>query len=458
MEIEFLYNGFTYFRLDNSPGTPERQPVQLISKIADRVQKLKAFRLQRNTQKLKEIQEQKSPFILTVPIGRWVEKKDRAPQFRVELNDTPVRKALMSERVLKKSTVKELIAQSTAKKENVMMFGKNAPKPVAVKSKKRILGEFNTVQTVASACDESGLAPLLEQNLNSTFEITPEQNEREEIHPRQRLRRSNSMPDIAPKTKTNGRKMLTPPVKAAVKKYPINKSKPVKPRIAHKTPVPVKAVATAKAIVPAKSSEKKPLIAKQLLTAKPAVDEIVEVTQEQAVVVEEHVIGVKAVQRPAKKKQSVRSATYNLYKSSLDIYVSYLTVQISEIMKNKEMFIDVLSEDQQTFVHQTIQQGNLLISDKLGKFQEFLDKFEAALSQPDNPKSVTADDVENYWYLIYEEIEKLKADLIKTQELKKGALAEVASQRKRLTRKTFFSEGTTPRRSQRIAEVGGTPK
>jgi hypothetical protein len=65
-----------------------------------------------------------------------------------------------------------------------------------------------------------------------------------------------------------------------------------------------------------------------------------------------------------------------------------------------------------------------------------LNKYEDDLTPPENPKRVTDDDVENYWYLIYEEIEKLKEDLIKIQAMKTSALAFVASAKKLRTRRT----------------------
>lgn len=463
---------FAYCRIDDSPGSPVRQPAQAISKIANRNQKLKAFRLQRNTQKLKEIQEKRSPFIVTVPSGRWVEKKERAPQFRFGLSDTPVRNVLMNERVLKKSTVKKLIAESALKKENVMDFhGKEAPKHAAVKSKKKILGELNAVQTI-QVYEESESEVMLERidsDLNSTFDISPDQNEKKDTgtkrNLKKNLKRRSSMSSIASITNVVKPKMLTPPAKPVTKKYhipaiPVCKAVIAKPVVVRKAiVVPVKASLPVSAFANGrthlKRSAKKPANKLDSKSSKArSKDEVVEVEQEN---IREPVIEAKAGLRPAKQKQPARSATYNLYKSSLDIQIAYLNMKITEIMsKNNEMFLDVLSEDQQTFVHQTVQQANLLISDKLGKFQEFLDIFETG--QSNDPKKVTEDDVENYFLLIYEEIEKIKNDLSKTSAMQKEALTVVASQKKRRTRKTYLQEEGTPRRSIRIAEHSNTPK
>ena len=408
---------------------------------------------------MKEIQDKRSPFVVTVPVGRWLEKKEPAPKFRIGINDTPVRHALMTERVLKRSTVKKLV-QSTLKKQNVMVFGKEASKPVAVKSKKRILGELNAVQTTVSQRPEKLEEELerVDTDLNTTFEITPDQDEnKEESNPRKLLRRSNSVPVIAPIPKVTGQKMLTPPAKGAIKKMmPKYKAAIVKPVIRPAT-APVKAVAQVKSIAPSKR------LMKQTVTIKsvPKQPEVHVITQEpESELIDAPIAVAKAIERPTLKKQPVRSSTYNLYKSSLTIQTSYLTMNISGIIQNKDMFFELLSEEQQTFVNQTVQQGNLIVSDKLGKFQEFLDQFEAGLSQPDNPKRITSDDVENYWYLIFEEIETLKSNLNKTQEIKKGALTTVGSERKRRTRRTYIPEDGTPRRSRRIADIriGDTPK
>lgn len=452
---KFLLNYFKHFSADDSPGTPERQPARALSKIADRNQKLKAYRLQKNTLKLKEIQDKRSPFVVTVPVGRWLEKKEPAPKFRIGINDTPVRHVLMTERVLKRSTVKKL-AQSTLKKQNVMVFGKEASKPVAVKSKKRILGELNAVQTAVQRPEK--LEETLERvnsDLNTTFEVTPEQDENKESKPRKLLRRSNSVPEIAPRAKFIAQKMLTPPAQGAIKKMkPKGKAVILKPVIRPAT-APVNATAPVKSIAPSKR------LMKQTATVKsdPKQPELNVVTQEpESELIEAPTVVAKATERPAFKKQPARSSTYNLYKSSLAIQTSYLTMNISGIMQNKDMFFEMLSDEQQTFFNQTVQQGNLIISDKLGKFQEFLDQFEAGLSQPDNPKRITSDDVENYWYLIFEEIETLKSNLSKTQEIKKGALTTIGSERKRRTRRTYIPEDGTPRRSRRIADIGDTPK
>lgn len=452
-----------------------------VSQIVDRNQKLNAYRLQKNTQKFKEFQEQRSPFIVAVPVGRWIQKKERFPQNIIGINQTPVRNALMNERVLKKSTVKSLIAQSTIKKENLMVFGRSAVKPTALKSKKKILGELNSIPHVAAHIldDIPDLKPM-EDELNSTFDISPVSIESDSEEPVKRSRQSNSMPDIVQEVKLTSAEKVKAPVKSEVKKTtskatvkvikPIVRAvikKPVVIRRAQvkEVPVQVRAPTVRNKTAPVKT---KPLITQAKISA-PTKSTAMKVEtklspllierNEDIKIIDDQNEKLKSFKPIVKKKEPTRSQYYKLYKCTLDVQVSYLTLQISELMSNKEAFLSLLTEDQQTFIHQTAQQGNLLISDKLKKFEEFLEEFESGLSKnPNDLKRVTEDDVENYWYLIYEEIEKLKDDLKKSKEIKKNAQAVMASLKKGRARRTYIPESGTPKRSLRIAGNADTPK
>lgn len=453
-------------RLDDSDETPVKVPAAVkISQIIDRNQKLNAYRLQKNTKKFKEIQEQRSPFIVAVPVGRWVEKKERFPQQRIGLNETPVRKALMNERVLKKSTIKKLMVQSTAKKENLMVFGKSEFKPIAIKSKKQILSELNAIpHEAAQTLDDIPDLEPMDEELNTTFEISPEPKETKVEEPKEsvkKLRRSRSLPEIVQKVNhIRTRKVLTPPIKneikkAAAKKALDNKTKPIERAVTKKVVRKIAEVKPTVVLAPtrfltktsqAQSQAKAKSTKKEILSA---------IDPNDRIETEEVVLKKTKVQKPTEKQS--RSQPYTLYKSSVNIQITYLTMQISELNNNQEIF-EMLTEEQQTFLHQTVQQGNLIVSEKLKKFEAFLDKFEDGLSRPEDPKRVTRDDVENYWYLIYEEIEKLKDDIGKIKEMKKSAFAVIASQKKRRTRKTYAPEDGTPKRSRRIAENADTPK
>lgn len=474
-----------------SPGTPTKAQTK-ISGIVDRNQKLRAYRVAKNTKKFIEMQEQRSPFIVAVPTGRWVEKKERAPAVNFRLNDTPVRTAFASERILKRSTVKKLIAKSTAKKENVMVFGaqKGSPRPKAGKSKKQILAELNAVS-------QSNEVPVGKND--DTFEVLPDLPE-SPADPRP-LRRSVSLPQIVspPKVVAKPQKASTPPVKKVSRKEPAKKvivraplvqSKQVVKTTVNKLapkPLPVMTKVTTKAIakkvevtkeaakvavqkvlkpVRAAVAVKKPAVAAVIKKPvarpqKPAVEtqpsvEVSFPTEAVAEVVAKH--AVKLSKPVVKAKQPTGSKTYNMYKSSIHIQSSFLTMQISNVTANMDAYIELLNEDDQTFLHKTVQQGNLIVSEKLQKFDDILEKYEDGLKDVDNPKRLTDDDLENYWYLIYDEIEKLKEDLTKVLEKKKNALAIVASQKKRRTRRTYVPDEGTPKRSRRIAENVDTPK
>ena len=180
--------------------------------------------------------------------------------------------------------------------------------------------------------------------------------------------------------------------------------------------------------------------------------------QELAMMPMEPEVKTKKPSRAAKPKEPEHSYTYQLYKSSLDIQVSYLTGQIKNLSVNTETFIDLLTENDQTLLHKTVQQGNQVVNEKLHKFGEFLESFEAARNDECNSKRTTDDDVEDYWFLVYDEIEKLKEALSTIQKVKSNALAIVASQKKRRTRRTYLPDEGTPKRSRRIADKFDTPK
>lgn len=393
---------------------------------------MKAYRIAKNTQKFKEIQEQRSPFIPYVPSGRWVEKKSSYRPARLQLNETPVRAALMNERVLKKSTVKDLISKSTAKKENVMFFGKNSSKPQAAKAKKKILTELNAVMPAQSTIEEPPLTPL---DLNSTFEISPDPAEKatEEVIVKLSKRRSKSLSDVVPKSKPIPIKKVVPVLR---KGFSI-KSKPLVKELSKKTPVIAKPVVkplAAMKIVPKRVEPKE--------TEKAPAHSSVEETQT-----------VDVPQKPtAKKREPAHSKIYDFYKSSHDTQFNYISMQLDGIKKDQ---FEHFPEELQTNVNKAIQQGKVLLSEKLKKFKEFLEQHEDGLSSPDNPKRVTEEDVENYWYLLYDEIEMVKSELKNIRET--GKRVE-STQKKRRTRRTYVPDEGTPKKSQRIANYADTPK
>lgn len=471
-----------------------------ISDIADRKQKLKAYRVAKNTKKFIEMQEQRSPFIVAVPTGRWLEKKEKAPPVNFRLNDAPVRAAFAQERVLKKSTVKSLIAQSTAKKENVMVFKakKDSPRAQPGNSKKKILAELNAVS-------QSTEQPA-SVDLNDTFEVLPDLPETP-ADPRP-LRRSVSLPQLQspPQAAAKSQKTSTPPVKKVVRKEaakkaiikePLMKAKPVvkavvkrldskplpikpipskdaskvvvqkaarievrkeAPKVEEKASKPVRTVAVPKK-PQAAAVIKKPVARPQkpAVGVQPTAEAEIQIETMPEVAVPAPVPAAKVV-KPIKAKDPARSQTYNTYMKSVDIQSAFLTMQISNVSLDKEAYIELLSEDEQTLLHKTVQQCNHIVSEKLPKFGEFLDKFEAGLLDKNNPKRITDDDVDNYWFMIYDEIEKLKRDLTTVLDKKKSALAAIASQKKRRTRRTYVPDEGTPKRSRRIAENADTPK
>lgn len=434
--------------------------------------------MQKNTLKFKEVQEQKSPFIVAVPVGRWVEKKEKIPQPRMALSDTPVR-ALMNERALKKSTIKKFIGKSTAKKENVMVFTGEASKPAGLKSKKKILSEMISTTSssqIEESCEDP--LPLMDIDLNTTFEISPEREKKKPqlIVKDKGLRRSNSMPEIITKTvKHNIRKILTPPVKKSVMKEKAKKAnvtskaaqklnvaqlkKPVSARIV-KSVMPIKtqkSVLIRKPVVVQKAAPvKKELVrktssSKQLETREPDIIQVpVELAETKKVNNNPRLV--------ARKEDSVRSKTYKLYKSMMDSQLIFLTAELRKIEEEIGSYFELLDEELQVLVRQAVQQGKLITVDKLKKFELSLLEYENSLSRPDELKRVTEEDVENYWDLLFDEIKNLKEGFAMIENIKNLKLSGIVSQKKHRTRKTYVPDDGTPRRSRRIAENVDTPK
>jgi hypothetical protein len=426
---------------DSVSASPDRKVPAKASKISDRQQQLKAYRLNKNTQKLKQIQEQRSPFIVAVPSGRWVEKKEKVV-FRFGLNDTPVKAALMSERVLKKSTVKKLIQNSTVKKENAAPFTKLSNKPLAVKSKKKILGELNAV---VSSEIESPLMSPVESDLNTTFEISPI--EGDSIDNPHSIRRSNSLPERKPEKPDMALKPLTPSPEPIVKrKVPIVESKDFK--LAKKASTNISKVSKQAKLKPTKAVIIKPIVPKKVVPKKVEKEEEIDPCESQDEI---------ECESP-KAKSPERSRTFNIHTVSMKIQIDYLEMQMDDILSQKEKFFSLITEEQQMFVNQTIRQTNLIISDKMSKFKEFLMKFESEHDQVDPSKRLTEEDVENYWYLIYDEIVIIKKNLDKVLNMKSIAFTAATPGKKRRTRRTFIPEDGTPKRSKRLAENVETPK
>lgn len=445
--------------MDDSISTPGKPAPIKVSQIKDKPAKLKAYIEQKRTNKLKEQIEQRSPFIPYVPVGRWVERKEPVRKPKAFTISTPVRKALMSDgKILKKSTIKEIA--TTAKKENIGASKKT--KNVPVQSKKNILTEVNAVLQTKPVEEPVKVSPQEKSpELNETFELirfssdddikTPEKpileslravNKEELLEGFKILSPDNAqkaVPEKLPKDNSNVRKE---PVKTTDKKVEVKKAKivvPVKRPVREKT-VQKKQIEKE---VPKKANEKRRPVTKsksapQKSIKSPVLDEQqVEVSQK---VVPQNVVQVKE-----------KSHLYKFYKSSVDNQERYISIQLKGFTSNLDNFIEKLPEEMQSTVHQTIQQGKLLVNEKFQSFEEILDKYENA--NESDPKRITDDDLENYWMLLYEQIDKFKENLQLAQEAKTIAMK---GDKKRRTRRTLSE--TPSRRSRRIAECGDTPK
>ncbi|KAL7021309.1 hypothetical protein ACKWTF_011835 [Chironomus riparius] len=441
---------------DNSITTPVKPAPIKLSQIKDKPEKLKAYIEQKRTTKLREKVEQRSPFIPYVPSGRWIERKEPLKKPKAFTISTPIKNALMSDgKIFKKSTIKQIA--TTARKENVTAF-KKSKKEEPAKSRKKILTEFNNAPQF-----EEKLTVQPQLNLDDTFEIIPDQQENllnddsvievispqllpltfsENVHHDEKFEEFKSDEKDIAITVTPVKK-LSPIVEKkiempAIVNKDLNRINEMKKEVKKQTAkivVPVKRPIREKK--PAKSVESKQVNKNKKVPKSKSVQEQITVSPVQ----EEIIVN------PVPKK--VQSSTYKFYKSSLDNQVAYISIQLKAFTNNLDSFINKLSDDMQSNIHQTIQQGHLLINEKMTGFGDLLEKFENA----PEPKTITDDDIENYWMMLFDQVEAFKNNL---QLLKEAKLIATKDENKRRTRKTILD--TPTRRSRRIAETGDTPR
>jgi hypothetical protein len=484
-----------------------------ISQIKDKPQKLKAYIEQKKSAKFKEALETRSPFIPYVPVGRWVEKKEEPRKPKNVVITTPMRKALMNnDKILKKPTMKELI--TTAKKDistttkKAFAFVGSKKVESNVKSRKKILAEPNEIVETLSEPQmiqddfedlKSPIEPLTSpeplSDLNSTFEVIKdstdnENSQSEEINeeiPLKSISTDEEVTNEGIKPKKELLAVTKQPSKTDVKALKVKKDirkveKKVQPKSVStdeevqnenvkpkkttakaskvmikkdirkiEKKVPVKKEVPSKKVVPAKKvvEVKKPVVTAKIV--KPVKRPFV--PKETSPLQSEESPEIPSAPLTSVKPSKPLSHTYKFYKSSLDNQSAYLTLQLKDITTNLDSYIDKLTEETQTLVHKNIQQGNRIINEKMGSFMEVLEKFENA--NENDVKRVTEDDVENYWDLLYEEIEKLKEEFILVREAKNYAM-NINQKPKRRT--TKYDVNVTPRRSRRVADRGDTPK
>jgi hypothetical protein len=419
-----------------------------------------------------------------------------------------------NDKILKKPTMKEMI--TTAKKDistttkKAFAFVGSKKVESNVKSRKKILAEPNEIVETLSEPQmiqddfedlKSPIEPLTSpeplSDLNSTFEVIKdstdnENSQSEEINEKIPMKSVSTDEEVTnegikPEKHTDALPaVIKQPTKAEVKPLKVKKDirkveKKVQPKSVStdeevqnenvkpkkttakaskveikkeirkvEKKVPVKKEVPSKKVVPAKKvvEVKKPVVTAKIV--KPVKRPIVpKETSPQS----EESPEIPSASLTSAKPSKPLSHTYKFYKSSLDNQSAYLTLQLKDITTNLDSYIDKLTEETQTLVHKNIQQGNRIINEKMGSFMEVLEKFENA--NENDVKRVTEDDVENYWDLLYEEIEKLKEEFILVREAKNYAM-NVNQKPKRRT--TKYDVNVTPRRSRRVADRGDTPK
>ncbi|CAO1433304.1 unnamed protein product [Diamesa tonsa] len=459
-----------------SPLTPAVQRTQKISEISNKKEKLLAWRTEKNRVKFKETIEKRSPFQTVVPVGRFISPKVKTKS-KISttsfLNKTPIRNMLKNEKVLKKSTIKDVIKTATIKK-NV------AKQETAVISRKRILDDISVTPSkdnIQNQTDISynNLVPMENHFEDSTFKIKISENisqkksekEVEMTKTATKLRRSKSFLEVptilvsSPVASVRIENCSSDPVKKVTKHITGNKAVVRKPIVKE----PLKVINRNKmepasvfkaARVPVKKIVSKAVI-KKLEKSNVPINNVVPTVIKQSVKTQVNVVS------EVKPREVPKVRAYQLYKTSLDNQRKYITSTLDKFSANEDEFIEDLTEDNQLTISQTLNQGKKLLSDKFKAFEDFLEKAEADYLNIEDSKRITEEDVENYWSLLYAEIKKLNVSMLEINEIKNETIQgkvrnEKLTVKVRQSRSNFANVNCTPRRSMRVAVAKGTPK
>lgn len=403
---------------------------------------------QKRSAKLKEALENRSPFIPYVPVGRWVERKEEpGKRLKNVAITTPVKKALMTDgKILRKPTFKELV--STAKKDASV---KKALPPVGSKkaepnarTRKKILVEPNELPFKSPEAE----APV---DLNSTYEVSSPEETNQIVQAEYVA--TEPMPVIAASTSKKPKKVehkAKSVARDAAKKKPLKKtvSEPVKKSapVVEKKPVAAKIAKPVQRKAPTATIVKPVVPMQKLQSPQPQALPVLSPQQPSW-----SPLDLASPAKAPSASELSQSRVYKFHKSLHDNQRSILTLHLNEVTDDLDSYIDTLNEETQTQYRQNIQLGHKIINEKMKSFMDFLDKFENA--DQNDVKRVTEEDVEHYWELLYEEIEKVKEELISMRETK-GFTQK--TKKRRTTR--VIDVNVTPRRSRRIADNVDTPK
>lgn len=484
--------------LDDSISTPVKAAPIAISQIKDKNERLQAYISKKRTDKFKQVFEARSPFIPYVPIGRWLEKKQETKTRQRVANaiTTPIRKALQSnEKIFKKQTIKQIVKTAKKTTDVKAVNGKKTEASGAM-LRKNILAEankdavtpvdLNTTFDFLPFDDENEENKLVE-DVNLGREKTPmalidsiQHNQLREIFSPAALsdesvcKNVDSKPEQVTSEEVLVKEDKIPNESVSQKIKKVQKVAPFKNKPVMITKSAVVAIvkkkleSTASAPVQKSQNNKKVVAAKIVkpVFLKTNIRKAIEVPQKQLAAttklppaqqpspIASNLSSVAPSITPLSHKEPSRH--YQFYKSSLDSQSAYLSLQLKDISTGIDNLMPLLSEDIQTNIHQIIQLGNRIINEKMKNFHEFLLKFENA--DVNDPKRVTEEDVDNYWELFYDEIEKFKEEVILIREMKNHAMKEAEAKKKKRRTTRIGSDATPSRRSRRIADQVDSPR
>lgn len=389
----------------NQNKLPEGNPNAL-----ERTKKLQDYRLKRNLTKLKTIQQYKVPFHTVVPSGVWLDKKcHRNVLASINLDETPVKQILMKPRSVRKSTVEKVLLHSNKKEITI----KRVIKKIELNKNRR--GEdkgfnFGNVDKIAKIQK----FPLKKVAVNS--EIPPSTRNIDDHN--NHIRITEKDVEIEPQI------LMHPSSSAFV--FGGNTENVAE---ADSDDKPDLNSSNSTYVVGRSSLEN------SFTMFAPNGSQAVEIIN----------------------RESAPAEMFSDYRNRLSMRIQSLMGMIENIESGEGS--NILSGNQKLALEQT----KFLVLEKEKKFDSFLLQFEQESDIPkrDSITVVTEEDMDNYWYLVSEEMEKLKKTILEIPSIDANAGDLQTSQKpERVKRRKLkiHHNNSERKRSMRLIVNSGTPK
>lgn len=409
-------------------------------RAVERVKKLQDYRLQKNIVKLKSIQEQKVPFHTVVPSGVWLNREDsfkRRALSAVNLNETPVKQILMKPRSIRRSTVNKVLQHSSNK---------------AVKSKK-IISKKPSRETKMFTFSVSKTPSPRPQSSPEDVEL-PETPMSPAVDMRNRSNRSNLM-IIEERASEVSDALATSPKDDMTEQINF-------------VPAPTVFVfgSNTEAVDGTSQSETDEEHQKDSPVTIIAnnIDEVDAEKPELNSSSSTFVIGTNSVENSFTFPHAPSTSTEGRVERESappEMFADYkhrLAMRIQSLMTMMET-IEFGEGSERLTEHQKLklEQTKFLVLEAEKKFDSFLRQYETPQNSRDSTSILTEDDMDNYWYLVSEEMETLKKAITDIQT--DAVAAEEEPKRERAKRRKKKQETNSERKRQSMRLINtGTPK